>query len=209
MGRQLFLKQGAGAVKADFDVGNRDAEGWGGFGAVEVFEVAKDEDFAEGWGQGGDGCLEEDAEFLPLEGFGGDLAPVAEEGGGWAALVFGGVERLGAKGGGAADAGAGLVKGDGDEPGAEAGFGAEVAEGAKGFEKGFLGDVFGVGGVFEQGQGHGENGPLVRADEVVVEGGVAGEDGHDEGGFVAGWRAKVMGRCGWDARGRVQVTGGE
>lgn len=141
-----------------------------------------------------EGLGEFEADFFALESFGGNFAPVGEVARSVVAVVVGTVGdgfheiRVGFS-----STHTRLVDGDLSEPGAEFGFGAKLAEIFEGFEDSFLGDVFGVGFVAEDGEGGGVEAAFVGADEFVEEIVLAGEDAADEGLFVGAGGVGVAG----------------
>ena len=175
-------------MQSYFYSGDRNAKGGSGFFLIQFLEITQDQNFAINWRKGLDSGAKFFADFFFLESFGGDFAPVSEEGGGEVAVViFGGkVEGIFCGSFGFAQTAAAFVHGDGDEPGAEFGLAAEAGEMTEGVDEGFLGSVFGFLFVADHGVDGDVDHFFVGADEVVEELGFAGEDAADESGFVGG-----------------------
>lgn len=180
-GVEAGAETGAGAEEEGSDGGWGAAEDEGDFGGGEVVDGGEEEGVALGWGE----AVEFGEDGLDLLGLGED--EVGGEGLGGEGLGELGVELVGAD---AAAAVEGKAPADADEPGAEV---ADVGEGVPVFEdaeEGVLDDVFGFGGVAEDGVGDAEEEGGVGVDEAGdVVGGVglrvcAGDGTEDQGALL-------------------------
>jgi hypothetical protein len=111
-----------------------------------------------------------------------NFTPVGEQFGSYFAFAIV-VERISESRLGAAEATAGLVEDDADEPGTEAGLGTEATEIAVGLEKGLLCGVFCLGFVVQEGESHEVDAALVGTDEFMEEFVVSGKDSRDHRGL--------------------------
>ena len=176
------MQHQASAVETHLNGRRGDAKCFSSLLYIALFQFAKDEDFAVGKRKREEGAANEGADLLALKNLRGDLAPVGHQLGCHFAFAIV-VEGVGEGGLGAAETASGLVEDDADEPGAEAGFGAELTQVAVRLEEGFLCGVFRIGFVMVQSESHEVDAAFVGADEFMEEFVVTGEDSRDHRGL--------------------------
>lgn len=183
---ELFLQHHACSVQPHLDEIDVNSQRSGGFFLIQFFDVSEYENFAIFVWQDGDSLAQLLAEFLLFEGLEGDFAPVSQDGRGVVAGVLLGrlIEGLFGSGFELAEALAGFVHGNGDQPGAKFGLSAKRLKVAERGDHDFLGGVFSFGLVFEYGEDGDVNEALVGANELVEELSLATANAGDEIGFV-------------------------